>query len=104
MSTQSSLAPYPRQQHLISVGRILCGPDWESEMASLLGISKQTIRAWATGAELMPAEAVWPLNRLARRLERLLAAQCDFIEKIESELHLEACLGLKPRESRTPDL
>ena len=73
-------------------------------MASLLGISKQTIRAWATGAELMPAEAVWPLNRLARRQERLLAAQCDFIEKMESELNVEGCCEVKQLESKTADL
>lgn len=85
MNTQAPLAPYPRQQHLIIVGRVLCGPRWESGLANLLGLSRQTISAWATGAELMPAEAVWPLNRIARRHNRLLAAQCDFIEKIERE-------------------
>lgn len=85
MNTQAPLAPYPRQQHLIIVGRALYGPRWESGMANLLGLSRQTISAWATGAELMPAEALPPLNRLARRHNGLLAAQCDFIEKIERE-------------------
>lgn len=85
MNTRAPLGPYPRQQHLTIVGRILCGPRWESGMANLLGLSRQTISAWATGAELMPAEAVGPLNRLARRHNVLLAAQCDFIEKIERE-------------------
>jgi len=85
MNTRAPLAAYPRQQHLIIVGRILCGPRWESGMANLLGQSRQTISAWATGAQLMPAEAVPPLNRLARRHIVLLAAQCDFIENIERE-------------------
>lgn len=93
MSNQKPLGPYPRQQHLISVGRILFGSHWESGMASMLSISRHTIIAWVTGAERMPAEAVWPLNRLARRHGRLLAAQCDFIEKIESELHLAGTIG-----------
>lgn len=81
----AQLGPYPRQQHLIIVGRFVCSGHWQPGLATLLGVPRQTVENWASGAELMPAEAVEALNKVARRHTRLLNAQCDFIERIERD-------------------
>jgi DNA-binding XRE family transcriptional regulator len=58
------------------LGRLVCGPLWQSELARTLGVSRQTILRWAAG-EFHPspqhtAEAKRLVRARVRELEGLL--------------------------------
>ena len=58
------------------LGRLICGPLWQSELARAMGVSRQTILRWAAG-EFEPApEHTAEAKKLVRarigELQRLL--------------------------------
>jgi DNA-binding XRE family transcriptional regulator len=65
-----------RADKLERLGRLVCGPLWQSELARTLGVSRQTILRWAAG-EFHPspqhtAEAKRLVRARVRELEGLL--------------------------------
>ena len=58
------------------LGKLVCGPLWQSELARTLGVSRQTILRWAAGEFQPSAQHTAKAKRLVRarirELERLL--------------------------------
>lgn len=63
------------------LGRLLCGPLWQSELARTLGVSRQTLLRWAAGefapapehtakAKALVRERIGELQHLLKELRR----------------------------------
>jgi len=96
MPSSSRHICYPRLQHLVIAGKAIYGTRWTEPMAAALGTTQIDLADWLAGTEVMPPEAALSLNRLVRRRAPQMAAQCDFIERIEARPKFQrvALLGL----------
>ena len=48
------------------LGRLVCGPLWQSELARTIGVSRQTIRRWAAGESEPSAEHTAKAKEIVR--------------------------------------
>ena len=58
------------------LGRLVCGPLWQSELARTMGVSRQTVLRWAAGESAPSPEHTAKAKELVRarmgELQRLL--------------------------------
>jgi len=49
------------------LGRLVCGPLWQSELARTMGVSRQTVLRWAAGSSTPPLNILPRPKRLSAR-------------------------------------
>lgn len=64
---------------LANIGHLLYGERWKTELASHLGVSRQTIIRWSNGSHPVPKDVIVEVHLLAwekyKKLEKLFSAE-----------------------------